>query len=364
MDERIYWMGFSLFSGIGPKRFTRLLKTFRSVENAWNANEKALQEGGLGPLTAARFIDFRSNCDLVEYAERFQKQQISFLTFSDPSFPQLLREIANPPFVLFVKGTSIFNEPVYQQTVAIVGTRKITDYGREVTERLTADLVLAGCVIISGLAYGVDAVAHNTTIYNGGKTIAVLGCGVDCCYPSANQPVYDRIIQSGGAVVSEFPPGMLPSVGSFPSRNRIIAGLSRAVIVTEGAADSGALYTAKDALAIGRPVFAVPGPITSSLSKGPNGLISQGALLLTQADDVLKSLSIKTAIRSTEHVNIKGETAEEQEIIDLLQNEHMHFDELVKRTGSTPSQIGSLLSIIEMKGFIKRLDGDIFALQG
>ena len=249
-----------------------------------------------------------------------------------------------------------------EKIIAVVGTRKITEYGREVTSLLASELVSAGFTIVSGLAMGVDAVAHKTAIENGEKTIAVLGSGVDLCYPSANRNIYNSIVSGAGAVVSEFPPGQVPSRGSFPSRNRIIAGLSMGVLVTEGAEDSGALITADYALSNGRRVFAVPGPITSSLSKGPYKLISKGAKLVTTVKDILDELGVRQRVkRDTGDKRARGETAEENLILKILENEAMDFDQIVRATKMDSSKLGSILSIMEIKGLIKSLESGFFS---
>ena len=202
---------------------------------------------------------------------------------------------------------------------------------------------------------GVDTVAHQITLAKNGKTIAVLGCGVDCCHPTANQRLYEEIISSGGAVISEFPLQQSPSKGSFPSRNRIIAGLSQAIVVTEGAEDSGALITAKDAFTCQRKVFAVPGPITSHLSKGPNSLLSKGAILATSAEDILKEMGIKTVKTKRQgKTKVVGETDEEQKVINVLQNERLLFDDIVRRSELMSSTVGTLLSVMEIKGIVKQ----------
>jgi DNA processing protein len=227
----------------------------------------------------------------------------------------------------------------------------------------TTELVSAGCVIVSGLALGVDSIAHAATVAAGGKTIAVLGCGVDCCNPRENQAIYTSILESGGVMVSEYGLGMQPTKGSFPSRNRIIAGLSRGVIVTEGAAGSGSLITANDAFANERKVFAVPGPITSSLSLGPYELLKKGGTLATSAKDVIEGLGIKGRNPpSLKLRRVKADTKEEQVIIDLLQNENLHIDEIGRQSGIGASQLGSLLSLLEMKGIIKTLDAGLFSM--
>ncbi len=363
MDERYYWLAFSVFSeGIGPKRFQLLQEHFGSAKSAWNATEKELQESGanIGPIIASKFTAFKQAFSIEKYLHALEEKNVTFITFSEEAYPELLKEIKNPPIVLYVKQKAILSRSLSFQDdkcVGIVGTRKITAYGRQVTEQITEVLVKAGYIVVSGLAFGVDAVAHTVTIENKGITIAVLGCGVDCCSPKENQQLYERIVEEHGSIISEYPLGANPTKGSFPSRNRIIAGLSQAVIVTEGAEDSGALYTASEALDLGRPVFAVPGPITSQLSKGPLSLVSKGAKLVTSVDDILQGLRVENGGLKVNTNTIKGETVEEQSVIDFLKNESLQFDELVKKTGFDSSKLGVLLSIMEMKGMIKDRGG-------
>lgn len=364
MDERVYWLGFSAFSGIGPKRFAQLLRYFGSAKDAWKTDVDDLLQADIGEVLAKKFVLFRDTFDLSGYVQSLQTNAVSYVTISDETYPSLLRGIINPPFVLYGKGER--EDLRFTQNdsprIGVVGTRKVTSYGSQVTEQFTAELVQAGCVIVSGLAMGVDAIAHRTTVENDGLTIAVLGSGVDVCYPSSNQLLYNDIISSKGCVVSEYPLGAAPSVGSFPSRNRIIAGLSQAILVTEGAADSGALITAEFAMRYNRPVFAVPGPITSSLSKGPYKLIAKGAKLVTSTEDILNELGIVGSKSRRISKNIKGDTEEEQKIIDLLQNESMQFDEIVIQMKIDSSRIGVLLSFMEMKGVVKSLDGGFYSL--
>lgn len=358
MNERNYWLGFSAFSGIGPKRFQQLLVHFGNAKDAWKAQVDDLQHAGLGKVIAKKFILFRNQFDLSGYVQSLHTKVVSFVTLDDELYPPLLKDITNPPFVLYIKGTLPSQS---FRSIGIVGTRKVTQYGAQVTQLFTTDLVAAGFVVVSGLALGVDAIAHKTSVENGGVTIAVLGCGVDRCYPSSNQVLYNAIVQNNGAIVSELPLGAVPSIGSFPSRNRIIAGLSEAVLVTEGAEDSGALITAEVAMQHKRPVFAVPGPITSSLSQGPYKLIGKGAKLVTSSEDILRELGITNQeIRLQKE--IKGDTEEEQEIIDLLQNESLQFDDIVRKTKMDSSKIGILLSFMEMKGLVKSLDGGFYSL--
>jgi DNA processing protein len=364
MEEKDYWLGFSVFPGIGPKKFQLILKHFSSAKNAWLATGNELEASGIGKVTTAKFINFRSSFRLNIYKQKLIIANVDFLILSDKEYPLLLKQINNPPFVLYVKGDKeLLHQTDKSKFVAIVGTRKITDYGREVTKQITESFVQAGWVVVSGLAYGVDACAHTVTVENNGKTIAVLGCGVDCCTPREKLPLYNRIIKDGGCIISESPLGSEPTKGSFPSRNRIIAGISQAVIVTEGTQDSGALYTASDAFLLNRPVFAVPGPITSQYSKGTNKLITKGAKLVMSGEDVLKEMGFMGSIgtASITRKKITCETKEEQMIIDLLENEQLHFDELIRKTGLESSQLGILLSMMEMKGFIKTNSNGIFS---
>ncbi len=366
MEERLYWLGFAVFPGIGPVRFKKILDHFGTAQSAWDASVTDLKKAGLGEITAKKLDEFRRNFSVSDYFQKLRDADVKFFTSRDLMYPELLSRIKNPPFVLYVKampagrqGEFFFNAEENKKTIAIVGTRKITSYGSQVTELVVRDLVDAGCVIVSGLAMGVDSKAHSVTIESNGKTIAVLGSGVDICTPRENSFLYGKILETGGAIVSEFPLGQEPQKGSFPSRNRIIAGLCAGVVVTEGAADSGALITAEDAFANNRKVFAVPGPITSDLSKGPNSLIAKGAIPVSKAADILQALEIAQRPRVRK---IKGDNREEQVIIDFLRDEQLHIDELIKRTGIQAAAIGTILSLMEMKGMLRNLGSGIFAL--
>jgi len=375
LDERNYWLSFSVFSGIGPIRFKKLLLRFGSAKDAWGAPKSDLTKA-LGEKLAEKFDRFRLEFSIQDYARRLLREGVSFLILTDKEYPELLSQIKNPPFLLYVKGDmKILNQSMKQvqdrvqndngrRYIAVVGTRKTSQYGREVTKILTEQLVANGFVIVSGLAIGIDAISHKTAIENNGKTMAVLGCGVDCCFPKENQGLYNSIINGNGCVISEYPLGQLPTKGSFPSRNRIIAGLSMAVLVTEGAEDSGALITADYCLKLGRRVFAVPGPITSGNSKGPFKLLSKGAKLVTKGEDILRELKVKSEKLKikVQNLQVKDATEEELKILKLLQNEPLHFDELARRTGLDSARIGSILSLMEIKGMVKGLEAGLFSI--
>ncbi len=369
MNERYFWLVFSVFPGIGPSKFKTILKEFGNAKDAWKAPIPNLKKI-LGEKLALEFDKFRNEFSPFEYDKKLKKERVWFLTLQDKDYPKLLSEIPNPPFVLYGKGNpNILND----NSIAIVGARRTSQYGREVTHILTSKLVAAGFTIVSGLATGIDAISHKTAIENNGKTIAVLGCGVDCCVPSENLKLYNQIIENDNMIVSELPLSHPPNKGSFPQRNRIIAGLSSGVLVTEGAEDSGSLITADFAFKFNRKVFAVPGPITSSLSKGPYKLISKGAKLITNSKDILDELGIglKSRIQSSpaspseigqaEFKVTKGETREEQKIIEVLKNEGLSFDEIARKTKINPSKLGSILSTMEIKG-VMRDSGGIFEM--
>lgn len=363
-EEKKYWLGFSAFPGIGPLRFKLLITYFGTAQKAWQACEKDLLKIGLGEKLVQHFLNFRRDFSLTDYQKKIYSLNINVITLSDKVYPKLLKEIPDAPFLLYVRGNPEILGKI-DRTIAVVGTRMITSYGEAVTRQLTADLVAAGFTIISGLAYGVDTVAHQTVIETGGQTIAVLGCGVDIIHPKSNTTLYWQIIKKYGLVISEFPVGQFAAKGFFPARNRIISGLSLGTVVTEGAFNSGALITARFALEQGREVFAVPGPITSSLSKGPSNLLKQGAKLVTEVADILEELKIsnKPIIQlSNNPINEKFQdlSDDEKKIIELLKKENLHFDDLVRIAKIDSAKLSSILTILEIKKIAKNFaDGTI-----
>lgn len=354
-DDKKYWLGFSAFPGIGPWRFKLLRDYFGSVKDAWNASYTQLVKIHLGEKLARQFVDFRDTFSLSAFSRSLMEKDIKYITLEDSHYPKLLFQISDAPFVLYIKGRKTDEKWDINRSIGVVGTRMITSYGRQVTEKITAGLATCGFTIVSGMAYGVDTVAHETAIGQGGKTIAVLGCGVDIIHPRSNIKLYNQIVDGCGAVISEFPPGMMVSKGLFPARNRIISGLSLGVVVTQGAEDSGALITARYAAEQGREVFAIPGPITSLLSKGPMKLLKAGAKIVSEVEDILEELNIHPIRQSGQIRQIGDLSKEEQKIIELLQNENLHFDEIIQRTQITLSQLGGILTLMEMKGLIKNL---------
>lgn len=361
--ETLYYLGFSACPGIGPKRFAQLLQAFGSAENAWGSSETELKEV-IGQAFAKQFVTFRQNYSLEGYGEALEKKHITPVTWKDKEYPALLKQYVpahssnntfTPPYVLYVKGNvSVLQKP---KTIGIVGTRKVTDYGREVTKSLTGQLVREDFTVVSGLALGVDGIAHQTTLENNGLTIAVLGSSVDVCTPGEHQRLYDEILEKNGCIVSQFALNEHVGKGHFPARNMLIAALSQGVLVTEGAEDSGSLITAQDAQKLGKPVFAVPGPITSSLSKGTNNLLKKGGIPITEATEILDRLGImvfqKTLKDQKIRVSEMSDNPDELSILSLLENGSLQFDEIVRTIGKDSKSIGSLLSLMELKGLLK-----------
>jgi len=346
-----FWVAFNVFTGIGPMRFKVLLDYFGSAKKAYEAPEEIWQKIGLPANLTTNFLVFRKKFNPQKFLEQIKQKKITILTLKDKNYPELLSKITDAPPVLYIKGDLWPEDNI---AIGVVGTRKISTYGREVTEILVRDLVANGLTIVSGLARGVDSLAHQTAIEAGGRTIAVLGCGVDLCYPPENHGLYEQIIQRG-AVVSEVPPGQYVARGIFPARNRIISGLSLGILVTEGAEDSGSLISARDAANQGREVFAVPGPITSYLSAAPSILIKNGAKLVYNVSDILEELKIENRKKKIESRKIIPENPDEEKILKILSEGQAHIDNLVRISGMETSKVSSLLTMMEMKGKVKNL---------
>jgi DNA processing protein len=297
--------------------------------------------------------------DVEKYLKLILDKKVKITTLEDNSYPELLKEISDPPPVLYMKGEIPKNDRV----IAVVGTRKITNYGKEATEVLVRDLVAAGFTIVSGLARGVDSHSHRVTIGNEGKTIAVLGGGVDKIYPQENEALAAEIASGNGAVISEFPLGMGSVPGNFPARNRIISGLSLGVLVTEAGEDSGSLITAGCAGEQGREVFAVPGPMYSKLAKGPAALIKQGAKLVMNVEDILEELNLEPVPPTSGlKPEIKGDTEIERAIMNLMRDGPAHIDEITRSAKLSASKVGSVLSLMEIKGLVKSLGSGNYSL--
>ena len=289
-NQAKYFNAFNLINGIGPITFKKLLSYFHLLENAWSADFSEFNQAGLSQSLVNQIKKQRLKINPDWEMERISKEKISLITVQDKNYPKLLKEIYAPPPLLYIKGNI---EPKDDFSIGIVGTRKLSLYGRQITPLITADLARAGLTIVSGLAKGIDTIAHQAAIKTKGRTIAVLGSGLDKknIYPAINRRLAEEISQSG-AVISEYPIDTEPLAQHFPQRNRNISGLSLGVLVIEAPEKSGALITAKDALEQNRDVFAIPGHILSSNSLGPNNLIKMGAKLVSTANDIIEELNL------------------------------------------------------------------------
>src|SRR5581483_1733965 len=283
-----YWLAFNRITGIGRVRFGLLEKHFGALENAWLADASDLKAAGLDGRTISAIVQARPDISPDGEQEQLQRLDVRALTWHDPSYPRLLNEIADPPPVLYVRGQLAASDDM---AVAVVGTRRPTAYGRQCAEELSAELARAGVTVISGLARGVDAIAHNTTLKSGGRTIAVMASGANVIYPREHLHLSNEICASG-ALVTEYPPGTQPRGDFFPRRNRIMSGLARGVLIIEGDLQSGAMITARLAMEQNREVLAVPGSIFSPQSRGPNSLLQDGAKLVRNVEDVLEELNL------------------------------------------------------------------------
>ncbi|TSC83982.1 MAG: Uncharacterized protein G01um101413_785 [Parcubacteria group bacterium Gr01-1014_13] len=288
-----YHAALAHFPKITYNRYQKLAAYFSDLKNVWEAKINDLIKAGLEEKVASEFLAWREKNSLEKIMERLNKENITTISINNPAYPKLLKEINDPPFTLFIRGKlPNTNLP----TLGVVGTRKFTAYGKSTCQEIVGPLVNKGIVIVSGLALGIDGIAHQIAVGNNGITIAVLGGGVDkrTVAPASHRDLAEKIIATGGAVISEYPPGFTPTVYSFPARNRIIAGLSLGTLVIEAAEKSGALITARCALDYNRDVFAVPHALNSPTGIGPNNLIKMGAKVVTQASDIIESLSLTT----------------------------------------------------------------------
>lgn len=342
--NKIGWIALSLVKGIGNARFVELIEAFSAPERVFEANFKALTR--YVPKRVA--VEIKKK-EVIEQAKKVvkecEKKGIEVVPMNSPCYPELLRHIPDPPSVLYLKG-----EMPRGVFIAVVGTRHPTSYGKMVAEKISELIALNGAVVISGLAYGIDAIAHATSLRCGGKTVAVLGSGVDVIYPAEHTSLFSRIAKNG-AVISEYPPGEPPNSGHFPKRNRIISALSKAVVVVEAGEKSGAIITARCALEQGRDVYAVPGPITSPKSRGTNSLIKEGATPITKPEDILEIMGYSVCIYDKKYEKV---TDDEEKILNLFNEMEIGIDEIVEKTELDIKRVSSILTSLELKGRIKR----------
>lgn len=357
VDEKKYWIGFNMVRGIGAVRFQQIRSYFGDLSLAWEAPISAFNAAGLPGKVVMNLQKLREDLDLDRLYESILGQDITVLTLQDEDYPRLLREIDQSPPVLYVRGALT---PADEFAVAMVGTRRVSAYGQQITRDTSLFLAGNGLTIVSGLARGVDGLAHQHALKAGGRTIAVLGSGVDVIYPPEHRKLAEAIIENG-AVISDYPLGTQPEGINFPPRNRIISGLSLATIVVEAGERSGALITSDFALEQGREVFAVPGNVLSPASRGTNRLIQKGAYALVSPQDVLDVLSLSQleAIKSARQVLPADET--ETRILKVIGFEPVHVDEVCNQCGMPVEKVSAALTMMELKGLVQHVGGMRYA---
>lgn len=353
MSKTKYWIGFNNVRGIGPAKTRALLDHFRDLRLAWEATADELRAAGLDNRALQSLLTTREKLDLDAEMARLEKAGVQVLTWSSTDYPDRLRNIYHPPPLLYRLGSLA---PADEWAVAVVGTRRATVYGKEVARHIASELARAGVTVISGLARGIDTVAHRAALDAGGRTIAVLGCGVDIVYPSENRRLMQRIIEQG-AVLSEYALGAPPDGSNFPPRNRIISGLSLGVVIVEAGQRSGALITADYAAEQGRDVFAVPGNIFNRTSTGCNRLIQQGAKLVLDIKDILEELNLTLVAQQLELQAVVPENETESQLLSFLSGEPLHVDEIVRQTALSTPEVSSTLALMELKGMIRQVGG-------
>jgi DNA processing protein len=357
MTEREYLVAVYSFAYFGPARTKLLLSYFGSAKKIWGVNSSALSETGLTKKSVEKFVEYRRNLNLTKYFSRLKRLSINYFTITDKNYPQNLKGLDDAPMVLYYKGTLKRSD---KNAVAIVGSRKITSYGREVTSKFAAELASYNVTVVSGLAFGVDVAAHKACLDAEGRAIAVLASGLDSITPVSNSWLGEEILKKGGAIVSEHPLGHKPQRSDFPERNRIISGLSKAVLVVEGARKSGTLHTASHAAEQGRQVFAVPGQITSPMSKAPHFLIQSGAKLATSTLDILNELDLQLKTDHEEVEKIMPEGKDESVILSVLENEALHVDEIVRISKLKADAVFAKLTVMEIKGIVKNVGSGVY----
>jgi DNA processing protein len=353
-----YWVGFNIVPGIGPARFQALLDQFGDLEAAWKAPAHDLGRTGLDRRSIENLLETRNRISLDDEMAKIERAGVQVLTWQDDAYPPQLRHIHSPPPVLYVKGAL---RPEDEWAVAMVGTRRATVYGKEATRTLASDLAHNGVTIVSGLARGIDAQAHRSALEAGGRTIAVLGSGVDIVYPPEHKNLAQAIVERG-ALVTEYALGTPPEGSNFPPRNRIISGLSLGVIIVEAGARSGALITADFAGEQGREVFAVPGNVFQKGSQGTNKLIQQGAKLVLSVGDVLEELNLTMINQQAEVRAVIPENETESLLLKHISSEPIHVDEIGRQSGLSIVQVTSTLALMELKGMVRQVGGMNYVL--
>ncbi len=354
-DPALFWIGLSSIPGVGRVTFRKLAHHFGSPEQALTAPRDELDNAGLSERVIADIASFSWREYAEKELEKARKAGVRIILADDTAYPPSLRNTPDPPLLLYIKGSLGDGDGV-----AIVGTRKPTHYGLTVTHRIAYELAAAGLTIVSGLARGIDTQAHRGALAAKGRTIAVLGCGIDIVYPPENSDLLERI-SSSGAVVTENPFGTKPEAGYFPARNRIISGLSRGTVIIEATEDSGSLITANYTFEQGRKLFAVPGNISSPNSRGTNSLIKRGAVLVEGSDDILRSFGIKRpGTNRKSGTRPPALTPDEESVLSCITSEPRHIDVIMNESRLAAGRLSGVLITLELKELAKQLPGKYY----
>ena len=356
-----YLHALNLIEGVGPQKMKSLIAAFGTAENVWQANLANLQKVLGGDILPERIFLEKQRLDPDAQWEKLEKAGIRIIDFTNPSYPKLLKEIHSPPYLIYTRGELVFDQI---PAISIVGSRKFSNYGEQLASTFARDLAKAGFAIVSGLALGIDAISHQGALEAKGKTIAVLGSGVDneSIHPRANYNLAQEIIATGGLVMSDYPPGTPATASTFPARNRIIAGLSLGTLIIEAGEKSGTLITAKMALDSNREVFAIPGSIFSPTSIGTNNLIKSGAKMVTCVQDILEEFNLSQSLETKQTTLKLPDNREEEILLTVLSDVPLHIDNIAKRSKLTVPAISATLTMMEIKGWVKNLGGQNYIL--
>ena len=350
-DDVKYRVGFNIIPGIGRVKFTQLENYFGNLENAWKASPAELKRAGLESSSIQTINHWRPQIALEAEMEKLDRFGVKVLAYPDSNYPSRLKEIYDYPPLLYIRGSLLTED---EWCLAVVGTRRASVYGKQVTEEIVTDLAQSRITIVSGLAKGIDTIAHQSALAAGGRTIAVFACGLDIVYPAENAQLARDIIQQG-ALVSEYPLGAKPRAENFPRRNRIMSGLSLGILVTEAGESSGALITANMALEQNREVFAIPGSILSPASRGTNHLIQEGAKLVRDYTDIMEELNLMTVARQIEMREVLPASDTESLLLKQLSAEPTHIDEVCRNSSLPTATVSSTLAMMELKGLVKQV---------
>jgi DNA processing protein len=356
--ELQYWVGFNIVPGIGRVKFSQIETYFGKLENAWKATAGDFKKAGLDSNIIQAIETLRPQINLPAEMEKLEKNMVQAYTYHDSAYPSRLKEIYDYPPLIYVKGSLL---PQDEWCLAVVGTRRATVYGRQVTEEIVDDLAQNKITIVSGLARGIDTVAHRRALESGGRTVAILAGGLDSIYPSENANLASRIVENG-ALISEYPLGAKPRPDNFPRRNRIMSGMSLGVLVIEADETSGAVITAHMATEQNREVFAIPGSILSPMSRGANALIQEGAKLVRNCNDILEELNLTSSVRQLEMKELVPASDIEASLLKQLSTEPAHIDQICRDSGLPIATVSSNLAIMELKGMIRQVSAMNYVL--